>query len=62
MSPSGPLTPTPPKIQEMIDIYVERGMNLEDAKMVINRMSKYPEFFVDIMMAEELQLQVPEER
>ena len=49
------------QIQEMIDIYIERGMNQEDAKMVINKMAKYPEFFVDIMMAEELQLQVPED-
>ena len=49
------------EIQEMIDIYVQRGMSLPDATMVISRMSKYPEFFVDIMMAEELQLQVPED-
>lgn len=48
------------EINEMIDLYVERGMEKEDAEVVIRRMAKYPDFFVDIMMAEELQLQVPE--
>jgi hypothetical protein len=45
----------------MIDIYKERGMSHEDAVLVINTMAKYKDFFVDVMMAEELQLQVPEE-
>ena len=45
----------------MIDIYVERGMSQEDATSVIRTMSKYKEFFVDVMMAEELALQIPEE-
>ena len=36
-------------------------MDESDATEVIRRMAKYPEFFVDVMMAEELQLQVPEE-
>ena len=45
----------------MIDIYVERGMSLEDATVVIQTMAKYKDFFVDIMMTEELGLQVPEE-
>lgn len=49
------------EIREMIDIYKERGMNHEDACLVINTMAKYKDFFVDVMMAEELQLQVPEE-
>ncbi|GMH64525.1 hypothetical protein TL16_g03982 [Triparma laevis f. inornata] len=49
------------EIQEMIDIYVDRGMSKEDATIVITKMSKYSEFFVDVMMAEELQLQVPED-
>ena len=60
------LTPAPSlchsvQIQEMIDIYEERGMSKEDATIVINKMAKYADFFVDVMMAEELQLQVPEE-
>ena len=49
------------EVQEMIDIYVEKGMGREDAKMVIETMSKYKEFFVDVMMAEELGLSVPED-
>lgn len=49
------------EIKEMIDIYEERGMKREDAKLVVETMSKYKEFFVDVMMAEELELQVPEE-
>jgi vacuolar iron transporter family protein len=48
------------EIREMIDIYKERGMSHEDAVTVINTMAKYKDFFVDVMMAEELQLQVPE--
>ncbi len=49
------------EIREMIDIYKERGMSHEDACLVINTMAKYKDFFVDVMMAEELQLQVPDE-
>ena len=49
------------EVREMIDIYVERGMSLEDATSVIGTMAKYKDFFVDVMMAEELGLQVPEE-
>lgn len=49
------------EVQEMIDIYVNKGMGREDAEMVVKTMSKYKEFFVDVMMAEELELAVPEE-
>jgi len=49
------------EIKEMEDIYVERGMEREDAKLVVETMSKYKEFFVDVMMAEELELKVPED-
>lgn len=49
------------EIAEMIDIYAERGMGREDATIVINTMAKYKDFFVDVMMSEELALQVPEE-
>jgi len=46
------------EIQEMIDIYKEKGMEHEDAKLVIETMAKYKDFFVDLMMAQELELQV----
>jgi len=49
------------EIAEMIDIYESRGMSREDATSVIKTMAKYKDFFVDVMMTEELALQVPEE-
>lgn len=49
------------EIQEMIDIYVEKGMSYSDAESVINTMAKYKDFFVDIMMTQELELQVPDD-
>jgi len=49
------------EIEEMIDLYQQRGMSRDDAEVVIKRMAKYPDFFVDIMMVEELGLQVPDE-
>jgi VIT1/CCC1 family predicted Fe2+/Mn2+ transporter len=49
------------EIQEMIDIYKEKGMTHDDAKLVIETMSKYKDFFVDLMMSQELELQVPDE-
>ena len=39
------------EIQEMIDIYQERGMNRDDAEIVVKKMAKYKDFFVNIMMA-----------
>eukprot|EP00300_Choanocystis_sp_HF-7_P002029 c11595_g1_i1.p1 GENE.c11595_g1_i1~~c11595_g1_i1.p1 ORF type:complete len:168 (-),score=29.57 c11595_g1_i1:31-534(-) len=41
---------------EMVDLYKEKGLSEEDATQVINIMSKYPKFFVDVMMVEELGL------
>jgi len=49
------------EVQEMIDIYKQKGMEHDDAKLVIETMAKYKDFFVDIMMAQELELQVPDE-
>ncbi|GAX18929.1 hypothetical protein FisN_8Hh147 [Fistulifera solaris] len=49
------------EIEEMIEIYESRGMSHEDAKLVINTMAKYKDFFVDVMMTQELELQPPEE-
>lgn len=46
------------EIQEMIDIYQQKGMSHDDAKLVIETMAKYKDFFVDVMMAEELELMV----
>jgi DNA damage-binding protein 1 len=49
------------EIQEMIDIYVNKGLSPDDAKVVIETMAKYEGFFVDVMMQQELELQVPED-
>lgn len=48
------------EIKEMVEIYEERGMSHEDAVLVINTMAKYKDFFVDVMMTQELELQVPD--
>lgn len=48
------------EVREMVEIFEERGMSHEDATIVITTMAKYKDFFVDIMMTQELQLQVPE--
>ncbi len=49
------------EIQEMVEIYVDKGMSYEDAKLVIETLAKYDDFFVNIMMQQELELQVPAE-
>eukprot|EP00934_Nitzschia_sp_Nitz4_P001375 Nitzschia sp. Nitz4//scaffold48_size128905//70480//71730//NITZ4_003601-RA/size128905-augustus-gene-0.8-mRNA-1//1//CDS//3329552985//1375//frame0 len=49
------------EIQEMIEIYEGQGMSHEDATLVVQTMAKYKDFFVDVMMQQELELQVPEE-
>jgi len=48
------------EIAEMIEIYVERGMSEDDATAVVTTMAQYKDFFVDVMMMEELHLQLPE--
>lgn len=48
------------EIKEMVEIYEDRGMSHDDAVLVIHTMAKYKDFFVDVMMTQELQLQVPD--
>mmetsp|Transcript_10760 Transcript_10760/g.17637 ORF Transcript_10760/g.17637 Transcript_10760/m.17637 type:complete len:284 (-) Transcript_10760:41-892(-) len=50
------------EIEEMIELYEQRGLPKDKASVVVNTMAKYKEFFIDIMMCEELQLKVPDER
>jgi VIT1/CCC1 family predicted Fe2+/Mn2+ transporter len=47
--------------QEMVELYVARGMTQADAESVIEVMSKYKNFFLDVMMVEELGLMPPDE-
>jgi DNA damage-binding protein 1 len=49
------------EVKEMIELYVQRGMDEADAEIVINKMAKYRDFFIDVMMVEELGLQEPDE-
>lgn len=46
--------------KEMIELYVGKGMSEQDATTVIETMSKYDEFFVDVMMCQELVMIPPE--
>eukprot|EP01138_Halocafeteria_seosinensis_P006588 gb/GECG01006735.1/.p1 GENE.gb/GECG01006735.1/~~gb/GECG01006735.1/.p1 ORF type:complete len:321 (+),score=51.11 gb/GECG01006735.1/:1-963(+) len=49
--------------QEMIDIYINKGIDPSDAKLIIDTYTKKPEYadlFIDHMMVEELGLMVPE--
>ena len=43
------------------NLYYYKGMSHDDAKACIGIMSKYNQFFVDVMMVEELGLKVPVE-
>lgn len=49
------------EIEEMVELYEHRGMSKEDASSVVSVMAKYKDFFVDVMMVEELGLMVPDE-
>jgi len=49
------------EISEMVEIFTSRGMAADDAREVTERMAKYPEFFVNLMMTEELGLQAPDD-
>jgi len=49
------------EIEEMVDLYVQKGCEREDAQIIVEKMAKYKEFFINVMMAEELELQVPDE-
>ncbi|GAM17871.1 hypothetical protein SAMD00019534_010460, partial [Acytostelium subglobosum LB1] len=42
--------------REMVELYCKKGMNQDDAVVVVDLLSKYRDLFVDIMMAEELNL------
>lgn len=47
--------------REMIELYMARGMSEEDATSVITTLAKYKNFFLDLMMVEELGLMPPDE-
>jgi len=45
--------------QEMVELFVGKGMGQEDARIAIDACAKYPEFFVSMMMLEELHMVEP---
>jgi VIT1/CCC1 family predicted Fe2+/Mn2+ transporter len=50
------------EIQEMVDIYVERGMSVEDATSIMELLAnKYPDLFIEMMMSDELGMSIPDE-
>lgn len=48
------------EIQEMIKRFEARGMVKKDAELVVGKMAQYENFFVGLMVSEELGLQIPE--
>ena len=42
------------EMQEMVEVYQEKGINEEDAKTIVGIISKDPQMFVDFMMIDEL--------
>jgi hypothetical protein len=43
-------------VNDMVELYCERGMAVADAQTVVGALSKYDKFFVDVMLSEELGL------
>lgn len=48
------------EIQEMIELYTERGLTEEKAQIVVNAMSSNKEFFIDQMVTDELGMELPD--
>mmetsp|Transcript_1671 Transcript_1671/g.2646 ORF Transcript_1671/g.2646 Transcript_1671/m.2646 type:complete len:282 (-) Transcript_1671:194-1039(-) len=49
------------EIKEMVLLFTQRGMSSADAELVVRKMAEYEDFFVDLMVTEELGLQLPDE-
>ena len=47
--------------REMVELYMKRGMTEADAESVIHVIGKYNEFFLEVMMVEELGLMPPDD-
>lgn len=48
------------EIEEMVEIYVEKGFDRDDAETILNLMAKQDEFFIDHMMVQELGMMPPD--
>lgn len=49
------------EIKEMVILFHQRGMGLADAELVVKKMAEYEDFFIDLMVTEELGLTLPDE-
>lgn len=49
------------EIEEMIQLYMDRGLSRQDAETIWRILGKYPQAFLDVMMVEELHLLPPDE-
>mmetsp|Transcript_35106 Transcript_35106/g.76851 ORF Transcript_35106/g.76851 Transcript_35106/m.76851 type:complete len:282 (+) Transcript_35106:73-918(+) len=49
------------EVAEVVSIFVDKGMDRGDAEKAVRLMAPYKEFFTDLMMAMELEMQVPAE-
>ena len=50
------------EIQEMIEIFTEKGMTKEDSEMIMQKYAEYPELFVEFMMNFELDFTTSQSR
>lgn len=48
------------EIEEMIELYIQRGVPADDARTIVQTMAKHKDFFLDIMMVDELGMEPPE--
>lgn len=48
------------EIEEMVEIYVEKGFDREDAVVILETMAKNDKFFIDHMMIQELGIMPPD--
>lgn len=49
------------EVKEMVILFHQRGMGKEDAELVVRKMAEYEDFFIDLMVTEELGLSLPDE-
>lgn len=42
------------EIKEMVHLFVHRGMSYPDAELVVKKMAEYEDFFVDLIVSQEL--------